>query len=414
MDIALTPDQRVVTAVTTEIPSSCTVSLFRDMAVTRHLPDGSPDAGFGTDGVADLAVSGVRAQVEALALQPDGKILLAGSGRPAADMDFAIVRLLENGEPDPGFGTDGRVYVPVGSSDDYAMGIALQSDGKIVVAGTATGASHGDIGLVRVNANGTLDSTFGTGGVVTTDVGSGTNDSAADVVVQPDGRIVVGGSSGSAYALLRYTSTGGLDASFGTGGVVTRSVGAYLDSLGAVLVDIDGNVVAVGTSYDVVLAPGRGVVLRYLANGSPDPGFGGSGLLAPTSWAGLVFRDAMILPSHSIAIAGYANLIPDMVLASALHHGVPDPRLSADGYVRLDTGEFGFAEAIALADDGRIFLAGRTMEGSELDLLLASAFGPDVVAVPVLGLVARGALVALLLGAATWWSRRRAIVRGNR
>ena len=155
------------------------------------------------------------------------------------------------GDLDTGFGSGGKVNTPFGSSTDSASAVAIQSDGKIVVAGSSFNGANFDFALARYNTDGSLDASFGTNGKVTTDF-SNRDDNAYAVAVQSNGKIVaVGrGSNGSNYdfALARYNTDGMLDASFGTGGKVMTPIGSGDDIARAVAVQSDGRIVAAGRS----------------------------------------------------------------------------------------------------------------------------------------------------------------------
>ncbi|MGE3774466.1 MAG: calcium-binding protein, partial [Gammaproteobacteria bacterium] len=177
---------------------------------------------------------------------------------------------------------DGIVTTAVGSSDDQAVSLAVQEDGRIVVAGSSSNGSNGDFALVRYNADGTLDTGFGGGdGIVTTPIGN-VNDVGRSVVVQPDGRIVVAGysrvGSNDEFALIRYNADGTLDTSFGGGdGIVTTPVGSSHGQGFSVTMQPDGMIVVagitIGSSFDFAL-------VRYNADGTLDTSFGsGDGIV---------------------------------------------------------------------------------------------------------------------------------------
>src|SRR6266536_6168109 len=148
------------------------------------------------------------------------------------------------GALDPSFGTGGQVTTDFGGFDS-AQAVAVQSDGKILAAGSSGG---GDFALARYNADGTLDSTFGSGGKLTTDFGG--FDVALGVALQADGKIVAvgGGGSGSDFALARYNADGSLDASFGSGGMVTTDFGGF-EAATAVAIQGDGKIVVTGSTF---------------------------------------------------------------------------------------------------------------------------------------------------------------------
>src|SRR2546427_8627595 len=132
------------------------------------------------------------------------------------------------GDLDPSFGTGGQVITPFSSGYDGASAIVVQPDGKVVAAGHAFNAGSTTFALVRYNADGSLDGNFGTGGKVTTAIGTASGGAA--LVVQPNGKLVAAGytftGSRTQFALVRYLATGSLDTSFGTGGKVATPIGS--------------------------------------------------------------------------------------------------------------------------------------------------------------------------------------------
>src|SRR6185503_10246187 len=161
----------------------------------------------------------------AVTIQPNGKIIVAGASWGVNNDDFALARYNSNGSLDTTFDTDGKTTTPIGSGDDYGRAVALQSDGKIVVAGTSFNGSNNDFALARYNSTGSLDTTFDTDGKVTTSFGSG-EDFGRGVAIQSDGKIVVAGHSDGKFALTRYNNNGSLDMTFDTDGKVTTTIGA--------------------------------------------------------------------------------------------------------------------------------------------------------------------------------------------
>src|SRR5207249_2624371 len=214
----------------------------------------------------------------AVAIQADGKLVVAGDTNDGGNNDGAAVRYNANGTLDAALATGGKVTTAVGRRDDAADALAVQADGKLVAAGAKdVGNNNYDFALVRYNANGTLDATFGTGGKVTTAIGT-RDDVASAVAVQADGKLVAAGDTGDGgnnyFALARYNGNGTLDATFGTGGKVTTAIGT-LDYAYALAVRPDGKLVAAGETFngsttDFALA-------RYNANGTLDPTFGTNG-----------------------------------------------------------------------------------------------------------------------------------------
>ena len=235
-----------------------------DFALARYNGDGSLDSGFDGDGKVTTDFAGGAATAFDVALQSDGKIVAAGRAGynyPANASDFALARYNGDGGLDTGFDADGRVTTAFADADVIG-GVRLQSDGKIVVSGF----SDFDFALARYNPTGTLDSGFSGDGKVTTDFGSGTLDRSSDLALQSDGKIVVAGISQADFAVARYNLDGNLDGGFGTGGKVTTDVASgFFDTASAVALQSDGKIVASGNTGD-----DRGLV-RYQVTATPPP-----------------------------------------------------------------------------------------------------------------------------------------------
>lgn len=245
-----------------------TVDLAR-MALLRYNSNGTLDQTYGSAGLAiiDFPVGGYSggAYAAALALQADGKALLAGSYSDNSFSEFALARLNANGTADTSFGTDGRVTTSLGAGDATGAAVLVQPDGKILVGGYfEVGDNNHDFALARYQTNGTPDPSFGLGGVVTNDLLNQSDDVIKGLALQADGRIIAGGQTGQYptfdFGLARYTARGRLDKTFGRNGVVSTNFGSFLgnDSFDA--------------AYGVVLAPDGKIV----AAGETDAGTTGS------------------------------------------------------------------------------------------------------------------------------------------
>jgi uncharacterized delta-60 repeat protein len=248
---------------------------FTSLIVLRLNIDGSLDTSFNGTG----SVTSSNSTGTSLALQPDGKIVVGGFGSPSGGFDdFVAMRFNANGTPDSSFGGTGKVLTPVSaSSQDRAFGVALQTDGKIVLAGNARDGRD-KFAAVRYNANGSLDTSFNGTGKVITALGL-QQDLALDMALQSDGRILVAGTSyntdilSTDFALVCYNTDGTLDASFdGDGKVAThiessdQGTALALQPDGRILVGGDLRIGATGDFADFA-------VLRYLgAPTVPEPG----------------------------------------------------------------------------------------------------------------------------------------------
>ena len=253
-----------------------------------HASDGDLDTSFGIGG----RVSSRSESANATAIQPDGKIVVAGSvlsTSPGA-ADFALVRYNSNGSLDTTFGIRGRVTTDFSGRGDGALALAIQSDGRIVAAGSTRNLYDNDFALARYNRTGSLDTTFGTAGKITTDL-SGSGDSIYAIAIQADGKVVATGEMRatpgpdlSPYGVIvRYNSDGSVDTGFGIDGRVTTDLPNGSTSAHAVAIQADGKIIAAGTfASSNRQSDYRGLLIRYNTDGSLDKTFGDRGKSQPT------------------------------------------------------------------------------------------------------------------------------------
>jgi uncharacterized delta-60 repeat protein/RHS repeat-associated protein len=254
-----------------------------EVALARYNDsDGSLDTTFGpsSTGLVTLDMGTGWTSTNAVAIEGDGSILVAGS----MDGHFAVLHFHSNGTQDTSFGSSGVATVDFGGTDETPAAMALDSSGLILVAGTTTQSGTGqDFALARLNTDGSLDTIYGLGGTITTDFGG--NDVATSMAIQSDGKILVAGYSdqggSDSFALARYIATDyglSIDNSFGTDGLVTTSFGDGDDVAAGVAVDADGRIVVGGSTLldsngDVDSQPHMALA-RYLSDGSLDTSFG--------------------------------------------------------------------------------------------------------------------------------------------
>jgi uncharacterized delta-60 repeat protein len=209
---------------------------------------GDLDTTFGpspSTGLVTMSFGNSNSVAHGVIVQPDGKIVTAGYTLNFKS-DFALVRYNADGTLDSGFGNSGKAITPIGDHPALAYCLALQADGKIVAAGTATNSTDQDIALVRYNADGTLDMDFGTGGIVTTPIGTAV-DAANAIAIQHDGENRRGGKRSKIsmhrplFAVVRYLSNGDLDPGFATGGKYTTEMGGP-ESARSVALQDDGKI----------------------------------------------------------------------------------------------------------------------------------------------------------------------------
>lgn len=333
---ALQSDGRVV-AVGSERTAEKTGDVTR-MMVSRYTPSGQLENLFGTLGHVTVDIPGEWGLARDVTVLNNGKILVAGhSSFVGGHRRIILVRLNSDGTPDVGFGISGRVTTTVNGIWDEVSSMAIQPDGKILLAGhtrTGPGLVENAIALLRYTANGVLDPTFSGDGIVITPLAEGLQSLYAqnDMVLQPDGRIVVLGNpfvdGTPTIGLVRYNSNGSLDTSFGEDGIVLNHPGPVegLDLyVTGVAQDNAGGLVVCGST------PTAAILVRYLPDGTLDMDFGTEGvvLFENSVTDDLHWKEVVVQPDHRIVVAGHKGL--DMIVArylSGLEVGMND--FSAD------------------------------------------------------------------------------------
>ena len=370
-DIALQSDGKVV-MVGYFSPSS---GSNLDFAVARFNADGTLDMSFDADGKVQTDFNGSLDIAYAVAIQLDGKILVAGGTRVNDRDDFALVRYNTNGSLDTSFGTGGKVIASIGPDWDFAYSIAIQSNQSIVLAGESDtpGGSGSLFAAARFLPNGALDTSFDGDGKVTTFIRTGPGiDLATDVAIQSsDGKIVLAGSSylGTVLdtAIVRYNTDGSLDSTFdGDGKVITQaSPTGGNDRAAAVELQGDGRIVVVGSlSYSG--SNDDSIAIRYNANGSLDTTFDADGI-AVLSFGSLIesFYDMAIQPDGKILASGTRSnnsgspTATDITLARINANGSLDTTFNGTGRLTIamppgDTAAY----AVKPLPNGKILTAG--------------------------------------------------------
>jgi len=352
--------------------------------VVRYTPDGSLDASFGTEGKVITRIGTdpeIEDEAHALALQTDGKIVVVGRTWHSYNNDIAVVRYNTDGSLDASFGKGGKVITDLSADYDDAFALAVQTDGKLVVGGLATDG----IALVRYNPDGSLDFSFNSRVMIT-------RSKVAKIVVhalavQSDGKIVVVGRSSynrgrnSEFALVRYNPDGSLDMSFSAGRMVTTQVGT-VDIVTDVVIQPDGKLVVVGTSFN-----GRSIdfaMVRYNPDGRLDTSFGTGGTVTSDFCAhrvGKQYADALgsgsisggwgvvLQTDNKILVTGVPSnvLCHGFVLLRYNPDGSPDSTFGENGRVTTPIGtRDGYSSALALQGDGKIVVVGTSLEGFAL------------------------------------------------
>jgi uncharacterized delta-60 repeat protein len=347
--------------------------------LARYNTDGSLDVSFGGVGIVMPDFSGVNSSASSVAIQTNGKIVAVGRvGTTGGARDFGVVRYNNDGSLDPGFQSTGWVSTDFFGFEDWPFSVVAQPDGKVVVGGFAQRSNttpSRDFALARYNADGGLDTSFGSGGRVTTDFFDQTEHIKA-LAIQADGRLLaVGFTTGTSidFALVRYNSDGSLDSSFGNGGKVTTDFNNRLESAEAISVQPDGKIVLAGYT-DIAPNTFAFALARYNSDGSLDSSFGPGGRVI-TSFSGTyelasgvaVLSDGRILASGSTSSTNaFINTSSNFALACYHPDGSLDPNFGAGGKVTTDFSGLGNeAYAMAVQPDGRVVLGGAARTGPD-------------------------------------------------
>jgi uncharacterized delta-60 repeat protein len=350
-----------------------------DFCLSRYNDDGTLDTSFGVDGKVTTDISGFRDEANALVLQPDGKLVAAGRCGVFPNDAFCLARYNDDGSLDTSFGVGGKVTTAISGGSDGANALVVQSDGKLVAAGSC-GA---DFCLARYHDDGSLDLAgfgFGTGTVTTTISGAG--DTAWALILQPDGKLVAAGRcqfTTADFCLARYNDDGSLDlASFGAGtGTVTTAISGGTDSAFALVLQSDGRLVAAGNCD---FATSDFCLTRYNPDGTLDATFGAGGKVSTDIDGDFDAAQALVLqPDGKLVAAGICDFAtPNFCLARYNLDGTLDATFGAGGKVSTDiSGDFDSAQALVLQPDGKLVAAGYCGDPVDFCLLRYDASATD-------------------------------------
>jgi len=362
-DVALQTDGKIVVAGV----SNGAGQQVGNFAVARYTASGGLDTTFGGTGLVLTDVTKFKEdQANAVAIQSDGKIIAAGFTTKKQgsqnNQEWALVRYNTNGTLDSSFGSGGKVITNMGAAGELIHEIVIQSNGKIV----AVGQSANRAALARYNSNGTLDTSFGSGGKVFTSFYA-TNSTTPGIVLQTDGRIVMAatlpasaGSESGDWAVTRFNTNGSTDTTFGSGGtVVTPGLG----HVEGVALQADGQIVVIGTNAGDGFMSGAA---RYSSNGVLDTTFGTNGVvLTRVPGASLTMaRDVSIQADGKILLTGYADLSLRQIFAFRYTTaGTLDTSFDADGIVTTAIGSASSGHGIVVQPDGNIVVSGSSSIG---------------------------------------------------
>jgi uncharacterized delta-60 repeat protein len=337
-------------------------------ALARYNTDGSLDPTFSGDGKVLTHIGG-GGFASGVAIQADQKIVAAGVSFNVSG-DFALARYNADGSLDSTFSGDGKLTTDFfGEFDAADGGVAIQADQKIVAAGFSTaGPNSPNFALTRYNPNGSLDPTFDADGRVVTDFGS-ISDFASGVAIQADQKIVAAGAAGGRFGLARYDTGGGLDPSFDGDGLVTTDFGAGAIAEGGLAIQADGKIVAAGHT-GAGANPSNFALARYDTFGGLDPSFDGDGMVVTNFGSPDFAYGVAIQPNGRIVAAGESNTganPPNFALARYLD-GTTEPEISINDVAGLEGNAgltaFAFTVSLSKPSSETITVSRQTADGS--------------------------------------------------
>ena len=348
-DVAIQSDGKIVVVGTANVGGGL------EFALARYNPNGDLDTSFGNGGKVVTNFSRLVNLALAVAIQSDGKIVAAGFTSDPGERDFALARYNTDGSLDTSFGSGGKVTTDFFGNLDEARDVIVQSDGKIVLVGEAfLGPGDSDFALARYNTDGSLDTSFGSSGKLTSRF-FGSSSIATAAIFQSDGKIVVGGSGPVGFMVVRYNSDGSLDTSFGSSGIASSS---FLGAVFAMAMQNDGKIVVTGIGTSFVFS-----TLRYNSDGSPDTGFGSGGIVNEGFSGGESIPFGVAIQNgDKIVVGGVTQTNTtgrDFALVRYNNDGSLDTSFGNGGKVTTDfSNSQDMASAIAVQGDGKIVAAG--------------------------------------------------------
>ena len=350
-DVAIQPGDQKIVGVGRRDPTDA------DWVTVRLNTDGSLDNTFSGDGLAFVDFSTGEDAANAVALQADEKIVVVGRAGGMGGR-FGIVRYNTNGTLDTTFSGDGKAATDFTSGLDFAWDVAIQPDQKIVVAGR-TGGSDGRFAVARYNANGTPDTTFSTDGKATANLTPG-EDNAIALALSTDGKIVLAGfasGSGGQIGLARFTANGSLDTGFSGDGRLLKNVTTALDVAWGVAVQPADNKIVVGGRTGG--ANSKFIALRYNVNGTPDNTFSGNGDVAIDITSFVDHAYDLVLQSDGKILLGGTADVEFYAVTRLTDAGVVDQSFAHDGTMIVNfTPGYDVATGLAVQADGDVVVVG--------------------------------------------------------
>ena len=367
------------------VVTAATAAAFLGASVAHAEP--SLDSTFGNAGFARAAIGGSDDQAYDVAEQSDGRLIVVGLAWMGSTSQAAVARFTADGALDTSFGTGGFTTIDAGVTSSGGWRVLVRDDDSLVVGGYAFTDTGSDFALIGLSADGAVDTSFGTAGIVTTSFGPG-DDGARALTMLPDGRIVAGGyaslGSETRFALAAYLSDGSLDASFGDGGQVTTNVSNDLAEIRALAVDGASSIYAAGFAEFEGGKRSEVALARYTPSGALDSAFQGAGLVT-TAFDGFPFArglEFVVDAQGRPVIGGWKDVGVtaqdwDFALARYTTDGLPDQTFGSAGRVVVGFGEKdeaieslqldGSGNVLAVGTSGGAYLVARFTDDGSLD-----------------------------------------------
>ncbi len=354
---------------------------YSGFGLRQYLPNGQTDVTFGETGEVITSFADLNyfySEILATLVQPDGKIVAAGRGNidddsfpdPRVNIDVLLARYMPDGSLDSSFGENGKVTTDF-RLFEYGNAVALQPDGKIVVGGKTGPSALGIFNflLLRYMPDGRLDASFGDGGRVVTDLNGSNHDVITSIAIQSDGKIVAGGSSTFVggytivdFALARYNANGSLDASFGNNGIVITDIDPNGDAINSIALQDDEKIIAAGIRDVRLPNTYKMAISRYNSNGSLDKTFNNNGIVTIRFEEGASIATSVSLQKNRKIVIG-GTVAGSFGVARLLEDGSLDSSFSSTGKNVTDIYEYDQGRTLLLQNDGKLILTGQSIAG---------------------------------------------------
>jgi uncharacterized delta-60 repeat protein len=365
-DMIIQPDNKIVVVGSINMGSG-----NYDIAVARYNADGNLDNSFGTTGIVNVDFNGKNDDASSVALQSDGKIVVVGRAQNSSNnnSDIAVIRLNSDGTLDNSFATNGKFQLDVdGYAFDYALNVALQTDGKIVLVAMAGTDMFAKNAVIRLNTNGTLDNTFDGDGILKAfSFGSFTLSSLHSVAIQTDGKILLAGSKNNNFSVARINSDGSLDNTYATSGIYS---GTDMATESKLYIQNDGKLLATYSHATQTTV----TVVRLNQNGTEDSGFGTNGKVTSQVGSPSTYdftKDIIVQPNGKIIVTGSSyssGSASDYLVIRYNSNGTIDNTFgsSSNGIVvtSVASTDEDRGKSVKLQSDGKIVVAGSSCTGS--------------------------------------------------